>query len=107
MDTKNMVKKSMMIIYVLIDPTTNQIRYVGKTSQTLKQRLNNHLAPARLKKDSAKNVWLRSLKVRPMIVVLEVCEKKNAEAAEIFWIRLLKMVGNDLTNGTIGGNSWR
>ena len=43
----------------------------------------------------------------PIIVVLEVCEKKNAEAAEIFWIRLLKMVGNDLTNGTIGGNSWR
>ncbi|KKM09938.1 hypothetical protein LCGC14_1722380 [marine sediment metagenome] len=46
-------------------------------------------------------------KGRPMIVVLEECEKKEAEAAEIYWIRLLKLAGNNLTNGTIGGNSWR
>ncbi|KKK73915.1 hypothetical protein LCGC14_2889040 [marine sediment metagenome] len=97
----------MIKIYALIDPTTNRIRYVGKTAQTLQKRLKEHLSPARLKKDSAKNVWLRSLKVRPVIVVLEECTKKEAEASEIFWIRLLKMTGNDLVNSTIGGNSWR
>lgn len=94
------------IVYILIDPHTNRIRYVGKTSQTLKQRLSNHLAPARLKKNSPKNVWLRSLKAKPIIAVLEECEKKDAEAAEIMWIRLLKLAGNNLTNGTIGGHNW-
>ena len=93
-------------IYALIDPTTNRIRYVGKTTQTLKQRLKNHLAASRLKKNSAKNIWLRTFKGLPIIVVLEECEKKEAEAVEIFWIRLLKMVGNNLTNGTIGGHNW-
>ncbi len=29
-------------IYVLIDPRTNEIRYVGKTSQPLSGRLSSH-----------------------------------------------------------------
>ena len=95
------------MIYILIDPVTYKMRYVGFTSRTLKKRLDEHLTPFKLKKDSKKNIWLRSLKVRPIIAVLEECEKKNAEAAEIMWIRLLKMTGSDLVNGTIGGHSWR
>lgn len=96
-------------IYALVDPTTHCIRYVGYTKQSLKQRLNNHMAPSRLKKDSKKNIWLRSLNTRPIIIVLEKlgeCSQKYAESSEIFWIRLLRMAGNDLTNETIGGKNW-
>lgn len=47
-------------IYVLIDPTTSCIRYVGRTSRTLTQRLNGHLSKARRGK-THKDCWIRSL----------------------------------------------
>lgn len=33
----------MVTIYKMLDPDTKQIRYIGKTTQTMKQRLYNHL----------------------------------------------------------------
>ena len=33
----------MVKIYTLSNPLTNEIRYIGKTSQKLEKRLDNHL----------------------------------------------------------------
>ena len=36
-------------IYVLIDPITIKIRYIGITNQNLKDRLNGHIASAKFR----------------------------------------------------------
>ena len=51
----------MVIIYVLIDPTTKEVRYVGATSRTLNQRLSAHLTDARKNRGTYKVNWINSL----------------------------------------------
>lgn len=49
------------IIYGLIDPRDNKLRYIGKTIQGMK-RLKNHLKPSSLKEgNTRKNNWLKKL----------------------------------------------
>jgi hypothetical protein len=63
------------IIYALIDPNTHQVRYVGQTSKTPQERLQQHMYAARR---NAKPVydWIRNLApAKPFIVVLQ--EVKN------------------------------
>ena len=47
-------------IYILIDPNTNEIRYVGMTKLSLKHRLSLHLKEK--KKITYKSHWIYSLK---------------------------------------------
>ena len=47
-------------IYILIDPITNQVRYVGKTNN-ISQRYKAHLNRAR-KHQIHKANWIKSLK---------------------------------------------
>ena len=75
-------------IYKLIDPITNEIRYIGLTFNELKQRLKSHCSE---KSKSHKSNWIQSLRnkgLRPIIESIEddilsydeVCDK------EIFYI---------------------
>src|ERR1019366_8160909 len=61
-------------IYALCDPETREIRYIGKTSRTLKQRLRQHLRDAeegdKSRCSSYRLRWLRSLGAQPVIVSL-------------------------------------
>ena len=56
-------------IYYLIDPTNNEIKYVGQTCQSLKNRLNKHLIqPNRKNKE-----WFDELlknKLKPIIYLV-------------------------------------
>lgn len=47
-------------IYVLIDPITSKIRYIGRTKNELKIRLRGHLSKSKLKKNH-KDCWIQSL----------------------------------------------
>jgi hypothetical protein len=48
------------VIYGLIDPNTKELRYIGKT-KNLKDRIYNHYKKEKLKPNTYKNNWLKSL----------------------------------------------
>lgn len=93
-------------IYKLIDPMTNEIRYIGLTFNDLKQRLKSHCSE---KSKSHKSSWVQSLikqGLKPIIESIEdnilsydeVCER------EVFYINKYKSEGYRLTNMASGGN---
>lgn len=90
-------------IYGLIDPRDGQLRYVGKTVRSLKDRIREH------KHDPTRNHrtnWLKSVYsygAAPEIVVLEVTTQDEGSAAEIWWIAYMKFIGCKLVNATLGG----
>lgn len=102
------VKK--ILIYILIDPRTDEIRYVGKTEQSLSARINAHMQD---KCKCHRVNWLNELKqegLKPRAVVLTQIEIFDEEGEriwqneEMWWIRKLKEMGARLTNNTIGGD---
>jgi hypothetical protein len=92
-------------IYKLIHPTTKEIRYVGKTVQSLKKRLSGHITAS--KKEGKKNhcqSWIYSLlsqNLKPEIILIEECNTNIWEEREKYWIKYHK----NLTNLHEGGNS--
>lgn len=98
------------VIYCLIDPISNQVRYVGKTIN-LYQRIKKHYKKSELKPKTHKNTWLLSLikkGYRAKILIAEECnEDTQLNDAEIKWIKYYREMGCDLTNGTDGGTGGR
>jgi hypothetical protein len=87
-------------IYGLVDPRTNEIRYVGKTKQTLKKRLYKHIQD--LRNNRVKKEWVLDLlgnKLKPLIIELETCDETIWIEREKHWIGIF----NNLTNQTQGG----
>lgn len=97
-----------MIIYALIDPRNDKIRYIGKSQRSAHRRLRRHLAPCYLTGDTHKERWLRvllALNLEPRIEVLQTCETaEQLAAAERQHIARLRADGADLTNATDGGD---
>lgn len=91
-------------IYTLSDPETEEIRYVGIT-YNLAYRLRKHLVD---KTKTWKNHWIQKLKTEgkvPLITVLcEVRDLKEACIEECNYIKLLRILGYNLTNHAEGGN---
>lgn len=89
-------------IYSLVDPITNQIRYVGKTVN-LEQRLYNHINHAKtMKYKRHVYYWINSLLKQgklPIMNVLEEC-KTDWQEREQYWIEQHK---ENLCNHTLGG----
>ena len=87
-------------IYVLKDPLTNEIRYLGRTKNSLKIRLNGHLSKAKQNKfKTHKDNWILSLKTRPIIEILEIIygwEESYKREQEL--IKLYLSEGFKLTN---------
>lgn len=97
-------------IYVLIDPRTNEYRYIGKTVVSLKERLRGHFSQSmRTKKPGHKENWIRGLlakNVKPVIKVIEVCSEENWQDRERYWIAFGKKEGWPITNLSPGGDGW-
>lgn len=96
-------------IYVLIDPDTRAVRYVGYTTQEVGERLKYHLWDARRWRKAhgrtRKAVWLRGLvkkKKMPDVAILQQGVGEWA-AAEQLWIATFRAAGMDLLNMTVGG----
>ncbi len=93
-------------IYKLIDPNTNQIRYIGLTFNDLNQRLKSHLSePGK----SHKIYWINKLKKQGLKPIIESIEEEIStyEIAcerEIYYIDYFKSIGCELTNMATGGN---
>lgn len=64
-------------IYVLVDPRTLKVRYIGRTRCTLKKRLGEHVCVDRSKRITRVKSWIKSLKAinsKPYIRLLTTCE---------------------------------
>lgn len=95
-------------IYELIDPFTNEIRYIGKTIRSLDERLKYHIQDAKYSKYTSKKVsWIKSLlnyNEDPIIRLVEKVDKDEVDFWEQFYIELYKSWGFRLTNMTRGGD---
>ena len=95
------------VIYVLLEPDTNNVRYVGKAVD-LYTRIRNHYKPSRLIDKTHKNNWLNKLLNKGKYVKVNIVEQLDDEnllnEAEKKWIKHYKDLGCDLTNGTEGGD---
>lgn len=99
----------MVKIYTLEDPRNGQIRYVGKTKQTLQMRYYSHVSFYKLQREkSHKNSWilqLLKLGLKPIIKLVEEVNESEWQDTEMYWISQLKVWGYNLTNMTKGGES--
>lgn len=89
-------------IYKLVDPITNEIRYIGKTKNALLKRYNEHISRAKQGHYSHVYCWIRKLlkdNLKPLIELVEVCSDNNWEEREIYWISYYP----NLTNISKGG----
>ena len=109
MSTKPKNEEKLTKIYVLKDPDTLEVRYVGKTVNTLIGRLGEHIRESIKRKDSNqtyKTNWINSIlesKKIPIIEEVDECPWKESEALEIYYIAKYKSEGYNLVNGTEGG----
>lgn len=92
-------------IYILIDPITNKVRYVGKANN-ITQRYRAHLNRARKHQIHKKN-WIEQLKkegLKPIIEIIDIVPIDNWIFWEKYWISQFKTWGFDLINYTNGGD---
>lgn len=101
------------VIYGLHLERNNQIRYIGYTTTTLKNRLyqhNKHAWRTDVPKDTPLRAWMRKHGEKVVISVIEQVEQGNEELLyqrEIYWIaNYREKIGRRLlnvANGGIGG----
>ena len=92
----------LMFIYVLVDPRTNKIRYVGRAVNT-KNRLKGHMHG---KDGKHTRNWIEQLKrkgMKPRLLVVEIVSDENWRDAERKWIAYYRANGTRLTNIADGG----
>jgi len=94
------------IIYVLLDPRTNQVRNVGKTMRSTETRLKEHIWEAKNSNKTYTSKWIRSLlkaDIIPTIEIIDAVPEKDWKFWESHYIKLFKSFGARLTNLTGGG----
>ncbi len=93
-------------LYILVDPKSATVRYIGITKNTLASRLRQHIS-SRNKDNCHRNKWLRLLDrhgLKPSILLLEVVRFEDWQEREKFWIRSMRQRGLNLVNSTDGGD---
>lgn len=95
--------KRIVKIYVLSHPISNEIRYVGKTVESLTERLRRHLQ----KKDNTYRYnWIISLKregLIPKIELIDECDETDWRWMEKYWILQFRVWDFRLVNMCDGG----
>lgn len=95
-------------IYALKDPRTDDVRYVGRTTN-LSRRKGLHVWNARNRPDETRTNWIAELLaegLRPTMETLETGAGAGYEEAEIHWISTYRARGFNLTNKTDGGDGF-
>lgn len=95
-------------IYTLTDPITLEIRYIGKTVQSLERRLDGHIMSSiRNREKSHKCNWIKQLykkDLSPVIELLDEIDETIWESTEQYWIAQFKAWNFCLLNMTDGGD---
>lgn len=100
-----MVATEMSYIYGLLDPITQELRYVGKSVSPF-SRFRKHMAE-RNKYDFYKDRWIRKLyglNLKPELLIISIVPKNEWVFWEQFYISYFKAIGAKLTNCTLGGD---
>ena len=81
---------SVVSIYALRDPRTQEVRYIGKTIHSVSGRLRKHIGLARNGHRDHKYNWMRQLLVLGLEPVLDILELVSPDAdweeSEMWWI---------------------
>ena len=110
LDVPNQCPKDKCYIYVLLDPDTEEIRYVGKTWSKITVRLNSHccISESKEKLNYRSLNWIKSLKSKnkkPLCKIIDVVNRCDWENSEKYYISYFKNNNFNLTNTTDGGES--
>lgn len=102
------MSNSRFLIYALVDPRTNSVRYIGKSTTRL-ARPKSHGLSYHLSHDrSRKANWIRSLRSTGVDYGIRVLQfyssADDLNEEERLWIALGRQEGWDLTNLTDGGD---
>lgn len=91
-------------IYALVDPRTDEIRYIGR-STNVKRRFNEHMEK---RETTAVGNWkykLLTMGLKPILKMIEEIEDRSClKEREIYWIAHGREQGWDLLNLTDGGD---
>lgn len=96
-------------IYLLRLKNTDDIRYIGRTRESLNLRWSKHKTNAKIDKEKSKysfrTNWINKHKDEIEIVCIEENIQTKAESCqkEIYYIELYKSLGYNLVNGSNGG----
>jgi hypothetical protein len=97
------------IIYVLKNPRTRAVKYVGKTTQALEARLGQHIAEAlkepHLNRRHRGIMSLQCIGLDPLIEAIDGGTGDGWEQAECAWIASYRAKGAQLWNVAKGGNA--
>lgn len=95
----------MINIYKLICPNTFQVKYVGKTKESLNKRLNKHIYNKM--NNAPVNKWIKKLILngqKPIIELIEQVDLSIWSEKEKHWILFYKNQDFKLLNVTEGGD---
>lgn len=97
----------MVRVYALIDPTNNEMFYIGVTTRLLSRRLGSHVNDGRFPKSGSRRCdrigRILALGAKPVAVEIEQVEPRCWPEAEEFWIAYFRSIGVELTNIGTGG----
>ena len=105
MSTTPKNENSVTLIYVLKDPETMQVRYVGKTVNSLIARLGQHIYDSKKSKNH-RAYWIKKIidsGKMPIIEQIDSCTWKDSVGMETYYIQKYKNLGCNLVNETDGG----
>lgn len=90
---------SVMTFYVLVDPFTDEPRYVGKTHEGLEKRMYFHTLKETYLPSSK---WIHEVLRKggmPIAHELETVDiNSDTQSVERFWVQYFRYLGADLTN---------
>jgi len=95
------ISDTMTHIYVLKNPITMEIKYIGKSNHP-KKRYKQHLYHA-LKNNNKRDIWIRELlnqNKKPIMEIIDIVDKNNWVKKEIEYIETFRKHHADLTNET-------
>ena len=90
-------------VYLLSEPNSDNIKYIGLTQMPLRERLRKHVDSSRgAIKPSKKERWIKSLLLNGLEPKIELIEeiKSFDVSVEDCWIAQMRAWGFDLTNIT-------
>jgi hypothetical protein len=102
-----MTSEKYCTIYALVDPRTEEVRYIGKTYKGIETRKNQHVSHAKQGHVGHKHAWIRillELDLKPIVVALEENVLiEDTKEREQYWVSYARSNNWPLTNMTAGG----